>query len=330
MPRRGQDAPPVHRVLVVGAARSGTTWVARCLGRTTDASYVHEPDNFDWVPFASRARAGLGLLPALEAGADAPEPYRRMWEAAFGVRRATMLDRLATAVHVRVPPAAKSAFLEPDGAPPSLRLRLATALAGPDSAPSGRRRVVKSVNVPLALEWIAARFEPRVLVVRRHPLDVIASRLRFGSAFLENALGHLDHRAVATRIERWGAPPRPTSTDRSEHFFWLTGFTLSAFDEVAEANPDFQVVDYEDVAADPLPHFQRLVDVLGLEWSPACEEFLVSSNTPGSGFETKRVATKQTGIWRQHLSDEQVTTMCRVLSRFPIARRYPELTELSR
>jgi len=262
--------------------------------------------------------------------ADAPEAYRRMWEAAFGVRRATVLDRLATAVHARVPGEVKSAWLEPDGSPSSLRLRLASALAGPDSATTGRRRVVKSVNVPLALEWIAARFEPRVLVVRRHPLDVIASRLRFGSAFLENALGHLDHRAVATRVERWGAPLRPTSTDRSEHFYWLTGFTLSAFDEVAEANPDFHVVDYEDIAADPVAQFQRIVEILGLEWGPACEEFLVSSNTPGSGFETKRVATKQTGIWRQHLSDEQVTAVCRVLSRFPIVARYPELLELAR
>lgn len=323
----GSTGVPGHRVLVVGAARSGTTWVATCLGRTVGAAYVHEPDNFDWVPFAARARAGLGLMPALEPGGDAPEPYVRMWESAFRARRPSALGRLATAVYARTPARAKSALLEPGGRSSSLRLQVATRLARPQSAPAGTvHPVVKSVNVPLAVQWVAARFEPRVLVVRRHPLDVLASRLSFGTAFFENALGYVDPRAVAVRLERWKAPARPTTTDRYEHFVWLAGFTLSAFDEAAQTNPDFHVVDYEEIGSDPLPHFRRLVADLGLEWSAGCEEFLTSSNTAGAGFETKRVAARQTGVWRERLTDEQLSVARRVLSRFPIAGRYPDLT----
>jgi len=315
-----------HRVLVVGAARSGTTWVAELLGRTTDASYVHEPDNFDWVPFAGRARARLGLLPNIEVGQDPPPAYARLWDQAFASRRPSLLNRVAVRAYASIPGDEKYAALAPDGSR-SLRLGLTTRLARPAAADAEHaHHVVKSVSVPLALEWLVARFDPDVVMVRRHPLDVLASRVGFGTMFLQNALSYLDDRAVATRLERWGSPPRPSDGDRFAHFVWLAGFTISAYDEVAEAHPEFQVVDHERLCADPVPEFRRLVGAAGLEWSEDCEEYLQSSNTPGSGFETKRVLGAQSGTWHTRLSPEQLETARHILSQFPLAGRYPELS----
>jgi hypothetical protein len=60
----------------------------------------------------------------------------------------------------------------------SMRLRLAGALAVPRSLPVGtRHRVVKSVRSHFMVEWIHENWEPAVVVCRRHPLDVVASRL---------------------------------------------------------------------------------------------------------------------------------------------------------
>jgi hypothetical protein len=143
--------------------------------------------------------------------------------------------------------------------------------------------------------------------------------------FLENVLSHLDEPAVANCLERWGSPARPSNGDRFAHFVWLAGFTISAYDEVAEAHPEFQVVDHEQLCADPVPEFRRLASSIGLAWSDDCEEYLHSSNTHGTGFETKRVAGTQSGTWRTRLSPEQVQTARQILSQFPVARRYPDL-----
>jgi hypothetical protein len=143
--------------------------------------------------------------------------------------------------------------------------------------------------------------------------------------FLQNVLGILDERAASSRIERWGCPQRPASDDRFAHFVWLAGFTMSAYDEVADAHPEFEVVDHEELSADPIPQFRRLVAALRLEWSDACEEYLRASNTQGSGFETRRVAGAQSGKWRARLSEDQQRVAREILSGFPFGRRYPDL-----
>ena len=315
-----------HRVLVVGAGRSGTTWVGEVLGRATDAAYVHEPDNIDWVPFAGRARAGLGLLPAVDVDGDAPDSYTRLWEGAFSARRRPGRNRLAARLYAGIPDANKYAALAPHGRSRSLRYVVATRLARPEAADVGaRHRVVKSVAVPLALEWLASRFGPEVVLVRRHPLDVLGSRIGFGAIFVQNAHHYVDERAVATRLERWSSPPRPARDEVFANFVWMAAFTMSAYEEVAASHPDFHVVDHESLRADPLPQFRSLVAAVGLQWSDGCEEHLRASDVPGTGFETKRVSGTSIEGGRARLSSDQQRVAREILARFPVARRYADI-----
>jgi hypothetical protein len=58
----------------------------------------------------------------------------------------------------------------------SLRLRTASTLASRSAwRPADLRPVVKSVHAPLAVEWIHQRLHPKVLVVLRHPYNVLAT-----------------------------------------------------------------------------------------------------------------------------------------------------------
>jgi hypothetical protein len=50
----------------------------------------------------------------------------------------------------------------------------------PTGSREGERLVVKTVHAPLAVEWVYAQKSPRVLVVTRHPLNVVASWLDLG------------------------------------------------------------------------------------------------------------------------------------------------------
>ncbi len=315
-----------RRVLVVGAGRYGTTWVGKILGRAKDATYVHEPDNFDWVSFAGRARAGLGLLPAIDAGADAPEPYARLWDAAFATGRPALRNRVATRLYGGLPDATKYAVIQPGGRARSLRHAVATRLAKAHTgSPGATHHVVKSVTVPLALEWLAARYQPAVVLVRRHPLDVLASRVGFGTIFLANVHHYVDPDAMAQRVERWGVPPRPPATDGFAHLVWMAAFTMSAYDEVAARHAEFHVVDHETLRADPQAQLRRLVDAVGLEWSDRADEHLRASNRPGTGFETKRVAEAASSDGRDRLSPDQRRVAVEILSAFPVGKRYGDL-----
>ena len=147
--------------------------------------------------------------------------------------------------------------------------------------------MVKSVNAPLALEWLIRRARPRVLLVRRHPLDVVASRVDLG--FLDLAFGFVDERGVVPRVQRWQSPPRPTVPDAFRHLVWLAAFEMSAHEEIADAHPEFHVVSHETLCSDPTAQFRRLAAGLGLEWTDECDRQIRDSNVPGSGFDTKRV-----------------------------------------
>src|SRR5581483_6752287 len=219
-----------------------------------------------------------------------------------------------------VPYEERTKALDPGSRVVPLRFRLATRFALPASAGPSLDRVVKSVYVPLALEWIVDRYGPRVLIVRRHPLDVLASHLKLGWGG-----DRVDDRGVLPRIERWGSPPFPVDGDQFDRQVWLIGFTHSAYDELVERHPEYFVVDHEQLCADPLAEFKTLVDELGLVWGAECEDYLRASNRPGEREQTSRVASEQSGKWRTALSPAQVERAVELLAQFPVARRYAEL-----
>lgn len=319
----GDASPRSQNVFVVGSARSGTTWVARTLGLTEGAVYLSEPDEAPEIPFATRARSGMGALPVVRLG-EYEDLYGRLWDVAFGSRRRSILNQVANRLYARVPEEDKVRVLTPDAPRGSLRLRLGLRLAQPSYTRfDARHRIVRSVQVPLALEWVVHRTRPRVVLVRRHPLDVIASRAELG--FLDSSLRYVDEDAVAARVERWRCMRRPLGTDSFANLAWLVGFEMSVFDEVAAAHPEFITVDHEQLCVDPEPQLRRLVADLGLEWTDRCADYLRTSNAAGAGFETKRVTSAQSGKWQTRLSEEQVTVARNLLAAFPIASRYGDL-----
>ena len=128
-------------VLVVGTARSGTSWAGMTLSEGTDAAYLREP-----LTWALLRDPGLGPLTVehLEAGTTL----------------ATIADR-AFAGHLA-------------GFDRSVAVR-PTDWVGPRP----RRLVVKEV-LPLALSSLVVRYDPHVVAVVRHPAAVVASFLGRG------------------------------------------------------------------------------------------------------------------------------------------------------
>ena len=311
-------------VLIVGAPRSGTSWVFRVLGRAQDTVRIYEPDNEMLHPQALRAKRGLGRFPVLAAG-DESRALATLWDRTLTGRvpSASRFQRKAASVFEKAPPGERRSAV--DGGPVSRHLRNAMLLASlPDrtSAKAGVVPVAKSVHSAFCLPWLAARWDPRVVVVLRDPRNVIAS-------WLELDIGDRDRRLDdnplirSSVIEPLGLPASPSSEDPIRRIAWTLGLLNSAVLAVAAAHPDWVLTNHEALCVDPHAAFRALVEEAGLTWTEACDRYLDNANAEGEGFTVKRVAAEQPERWRARLSPAQAQEIADEMARFPDLRADP-------
>lgn len=315
-PWRSRTTP----VLVIGAPRAGATWVAEVLSLTSSrATWVNEPDN-EWLDlFALRAKLPLGRFPILSAGDHAPEDYQRLWQRAFAGFPTT--KRRAEAARIVMQWLTRrgrhwSALCDHSDLSTPLSARFAAAIARPRSKQAATDLVVvKSAHAVLALEWLAPLFAPRVVVVLRHPLDVIASwlELGWGGCALDT------HPAVRERFgKRWNLPELPPSCSRLTRIAWEVGLFTSVLRAGLETHDRWIATSHETLCTDPERNFRSLCGLLGLEWTEAASSFIARSNRPGTGLTRTRLAADQPGRWRKRLTGDQVQEIWSVLSCFDV------------
>jgi hypothetical protein len=285
-----------------------------------------EPDNEKTSVVALAAKRGLGRFPVLSPGEPA-EGYERMWSWAFAGSPVSPGLRIADRLFRSASPEAREEAVSGHVAP---RLRLAglAAAAGtrrhpesPHAGPSaGRvgawsRSIVKSVHVPLAVEWVADRFDIDVLVVLRHPANVLASWLELDLSDRDRALDRLS--AVQDRYARpWGvAPPGPEPLDR---VVWQLGLLTTSLEEAAARHPRWLVRVHEELCGDPPAEFRRLFADLGLEWTDTVDDALEAGDRPGQGFTLQRRADEAADAWRSRLGPDERASLRRGLRAFPL------------
>ena len=303
----------VAQVLIVGVARSGTTWVGQTLGRTQRARDVHEPDG-DHDAFAFRRAAGYAPNPVLRPGEPHPD-WVRLWAGVFagGQPSSALRGRAARYLYAKTPVADRwDAWL---GGRPTARLRVAAALAEPRGGSGSEPVVAKSVRASFSVEWIAQRFQPKVLVVERNPLNVLSSWITLD--FLNDAR---QLRALADFAgQAWGIAAPTAAAPRLVQQAYSVGVLMSALREAADRHPEWHVVSHEDLCVEPVRKYRALADALGLVWSDDAAGFLEESDRVGEGYETKRSTSEQPERWRELLVPEQVATIQATLAVFPYA-----------
>ena len=201
----------------------------------------------------------------------------------------------------------------------SLELRMAALLGSHPgtvrAAEATRAVIAKSVHSCLSVDWIAAHFDIDVLVVLRHPANVLASWLELDLPDRDRDLGR--HAQVRSRyLKDWGVPSAGSST--VERAAWQLGLFTAALEQSAQAHPEWIVRTHERICSDTEAEFRRIFAELGLVWSPATSDLLESSDSPGSGFSLNREAALLADSWRTRLGKEQIDTLRRVLRPFPL------------
>jgi hypothetical protein len=287
------------------------------LGKSPGGRVVSEGDNEDKYPAAIHAKHRLGRYPLLSPGDEAPA-YHRLW--AWILNGAYESGRSRRA-RVLLGPGARDRIFE---GRPDMTAWAAAMLARnprpdklPDGVPENRRVVAKSIHAQLSLDWLAANFDVEVLVLLRHPADVLASWMGVKLKDSRNSTLETRPDIRARYVERWGVPlPGP---DPVEQMSWRIGLLLAALEEAMARNPSWHVWTHEQLCEDPPQQFRKLYADLDLPWSDVTDQWLLDHDTPGEGFVVNRVASELSGSWQRKLDAAQVATLRRVLAWFPIS-----------
>ncbi len=296
------------RILVAGISRSGSSWLIDALRATPGTKCWYEPDYIDSDPNGKKpaGSTGFGPYPIIEPNSDGGV-HKALWDVVYKgkipvTRRGNILIPIAKPLKKLPKPIFHPLF--------KLGTKLFTLLPGvePD------RVAVKSVFTAYCLEWLAETYSPKVVMLQRNPLSIVASWRDLQVPLFD----------LATRpylLEKYGSRYKesPPSEGESEltKIAWTVGLLTTAMGDSLERHPEWLLVDHEDLCIDSRTKFKTLCERLEIPWSETVTEFLQKSNRPGEGLEPIRVTAEQVDKWKKRLTSAEVEEISEVLDRFP-------------
>ena len=297
-----------RRILLVGVARSGTSWLGMALSKAPAVRYYYEPDWFGMDEQRQQGTDGFRAYPMIDPRED-DNPLTPIWDMVFAgtypFMRGGEKPRLRTAAQ--------------------LVLRLPRPLRGPltrgaamasRALPHPRRTIIaKTVGAPFCLEWLTQRYTPRVVMIQRNPLNVVSSWRRLRVQTFDLAA----RPAVRERyLEPAGIGGPEASASEVANLAWHVGLLTHVLGEAVARHPAWDVFTHEDLCTDSSAGMQQVFARLGLEWTAEAAQFLVSSNRSGEdGKRPIRVTAEQPDRWRGQFNADEVAEIRGVLEGFP-------------
>jgi hypothetical protein len=274
-------------ILLAGSPRTGTSWTAKMLSMARNMRYVREPVSHGGFEAGVQ---GIGYRYLL-AGDEDPE-YDAIWRAALS--RVTMISQR---------------WLLAETQPLLRRVPFWPA-----------RLLVKEVNCPLALDWLAENFKMKVVVTLRHPCGYVASGLRVqreGDPFVS--------------LDQLLNQPRLVADYFVDDYDWLSqlkdpiarmaawyGMVYKVLADQLSRHPEWVLVRHEAFCEDPLTQFRRLFEALGIRYTTRVQEYLrlTSQQSDGNLYSVYRKTAAEPNKWKRELTTKQIDTIAEVIARF--------------
>jgi len=290
---------PVTRVLVVGNSRSGTTMLARMLGRHSEVVAMQELHFVEehWVPGGAPLAAGEAVAVAERLLHNQREWYHTPFSpgALTDVAR-DVVDGLV-----------------PDAAGHYAATAVFAAVLDHEARAAGRRIAVEQTprNVFFVETLLSEMPGTMAVVLARDPLDVMLSQKNWWRRRFRGTTGVPWH----TTLRQW-ADYHPVTTS----LVWRGGARAGL--KVRE-DPRVVSVRFEDLLADPTTERSRILALAGLTLEPAMLDAprISSSNSGDRG--GVGVDTSVVGRWRDGLSRAEVWTNQRIAGTEAHALGYP-------
>jgi hypothetical protein len=324
-------------ILLAGTPRSGSTWAGKVLASADGRRYIHEPDNEKLHPLAYDLKKDLHRYPYLSMS-GIHKGYETLWQLIFSgaavpsshdpIRRKDVMPSPEILEHqvakkCGLPTESLRLGNDPEWAPGTeseLNKRLPLVESKGHSMLSEAVRgplVVKSVHAMLSLPWIEKHFDPRIVVLLRNPLNVIASYLRMGIA---DATRNIFNQGSILRdylSEHRDVIQADENTVRQ--MAAQIGGIYKVIEEQIKAHPRWVVVRHEDLCRDPIGAYRQLYQRLDLEWTQRVVDVIQASNRPGKGFVTQRIAQDEVDKWQTELTPVQTRDIKEIIQAFNLS-----------
>jgi hypothetical protein len=288
-------------ILVTGGHRSGTTWVGKMLCAGGEAHYIHEPFNagrrdydngpgciprcfpywFYHIPPFSEASIYEGLVK------EVVELRYPLFDAISRIRKPRHVGRIArdyaltTKAHIQ-----------------------------------NKRPLIKDPIALFSAEWLAERFDMRVVVMIRHPLGFASSLKRLNWRF--DFTNWLNQDLL---MQKYLSPFREQIVDYSrnkkdiiEQAILMWNVMYSVVHQYQQNHPDWLFVKHEELAVDPIEGFKELYRYCELCWNSNVESVVLSHSKNGNVGEVpqgnpgtiKRDSKAAIATWEKRLTQREI------------------------
>jgi Sulfotransferase family len=307
-------------ILIVGAPRSGTSWLGKIFDSHPDVLYRFEPDWFDSdETVTDRDMIGTNMARWLRnrdpRSAGKRPFFAKSWQAAPSrLLRASLVYAGAAASRIGLP-----------------------ALPIPDLGRAIRARgVVKSVRLRDGLGAFASVCpEGRALLILRHPCGQAASLMRgtrdrrFDLTKPGTDMAYDEARTIGFAACHGIDERSFRSLTHAAKYAWSwREFNETALGSIADRG-NARVVVYEDLCARPMDEARTILAFAGLSWSAQTETFLAYStsyNRAAGYYAVLRNSVAAADRWRSDLAPADQDAVREVVRGSELSRYWPDLT----
>ena len=309
-------------ILVLGAPRSGTTWLAKIFDSHPDILYRHEPDEL--TPAVAELDPAEQLSVWLKQRGRRAAAKRPMFQKSW---RPAPLDNARKLVSAALAVAQRTPALS----------GICSQIGVPDMVVPARwgsvRGAVKLVNWD-ASQVARAMPETRCMFLLRHPCGQAASVMagyakhQFESDTTEQAAQH-DLMIAALWAERHGVDRQAFQAlpEAARHAWRWRAFNEPAIEAMRDL-PNTRIVVYEDLCRRPEDVARELFAFAGLDWHQRTSAFLGSStqhHRPNGYYDVFRSSSVTAERWRSTMSTPDQDAVRAVIATSPLARFWPDL-----
>lgn len=312
------DPVAARAILIVGAPRSGTTWLAKIFDSHPDVLYRHEPD--EMVPATGSIVQDMARwVRQRDARTVAKRPlFRKSWQGTPAwLLRSGLVNAAAAAERI------------------GLRGRSIPDLGDLERA----RVVVKSVRLSNGIGAFAQAYPSgRAVLIVRHPCGQVASVMRgardgqFALAEPDTDMPFDEADAVRFAADHGVSEPAFQRLPDTAKYAW----SWRAFNETAWAaaagRSNVMVAVYEALCASPAAEARAILAFAGLSWHPRTEIFLArSTHYEGAAgyYAVMRNSIASSQRWRSAMAPADQDAVRAVVRDSPLAGFWPDLAALS-